>query len=181
MKPVTLNYKNPDKISKDQTLFKIWAGTHYYIWKSNNVRPLMENVKEQLTKEIEVPKMDSIFYKLVEHCRARKIYELSIEIIKNYPVDQLALLMDEYNMLQVAKKDKKCLNREFVNHKTYQRWVTQETINNFKIYYTKGKNVGSSVKDKNLLKFLNGIVAKEGMTHEEWVEKIYNYVRTRYK
>lgn len=180
MKPISLNYKNPDKISQEQCIFKIWAGTHYFVWKTNGIRPLMNRVADQITKEMLVPKKDSIFSKLVTHCLVRKITELSIEVIKNYPTDQHALLMDEYNLLQASKKDKKCLNKDFVNHKSYPRWITQESMNNFKIYYTQGKNVGSSIKDKNLRKFLNGIVYKE-MTGDEFVERIFTYVKTRYK
>lgn len=180
MKELIINYRNPDAITKSPCIFKIWAGNHYYIWKTVNIRPLMDHMKDQLSKEIEVPKKESQFYKLVTYCQARKINELSIEVIGNYPDKQLELLMDEYNLLQASKRDKKCLNRIFINHDKYPRWISQDTINNFKAYYTTGKNVGSSVKDKNLRKFLNGIVSRE-MTHEEFVEKIYTYVKTRYK
>lgn len=170
-----INYRNPELITSEPCLFKIWAGNHYYIWKCNSIRPLMASVQKQITKEVEVPKRDSIFYKLVEHCRAKRIAELSIEVIKNYPANILTLLIDEYDNLQAAKKDKKCLNRVFVNHQKYQKWISQEVINNFKIYYTKGKVVGSSTKDKNLRKFLSTKVDAETL------EKIFIYIKERYK
>lgn len=177
-----LNYRNPELLlSKTPCIFKMWAGNSYYIWKTQNAKALIQTVVEtQIAKEIEVPKLDSIFSKLVEFCRDKKVKEISIEILKNYPGNELKLLQDEYDLLQAAKKDKKCLNKEFVNHKSYPRWISQEVINNFKIYYTKGKNVGSSVKDKNLRKFLNTLVKKNELDPPA-VEKIYEYIKTRYK
>lgn len=175
-KEIKLNFRNIELVqAKTPCLFKIWAGNKYYIWKSNSVRPLMESVTEkQLSKEVEVPKLDSIFKKLVDHLRTAKLSEVTVEVIKNYN-DPYLLLKDEYDMLQAAKKDKKCLNLEFVNHKLYPKWISQEAINNFKIYYTKGKKVGSSDKDKRLLKFLNYRCEKE------LSEAIYQYVKKNYK
>ena len=126
-----------------------------------NTKALIQTVVEtQIAKEIEVPKLDSIFSKLVEFCRDKKVKEISIEILKNYPGNELKLLQDEYDLLQAAKKDKKCLNKEFVNHKSYPRWISQEVINNFKIYYTKGKRVGPACSRKNIRIHQNSIQIK---------------------
>lgn len=182
MAKLKLNYRNIDLVlSKTPCLFKIWCGDRYFIWKSVNVKPLMTDVVEkQISKEVEVPKLDSIFSKLVEHCRAKKIQEVTIEVLKNYPSNELKLLQDEYDLLRVSKDDKKCLNKEFVNHKLYPRWISQEVQNNFKLYYTKGRNVGTSTKDKNLRGFLNKLAKKEQIQSES-IEKIFEYIKLRYK
>ena len=182
MQTLKLNYRNIDLVqSKTPCLFKIWAGDRYFIWKSVNVKTLMADVvAKQISKEVEVPKLDSIFLKLVEHCRAKKIQEVTIEILKNYQENELKLLQDEYDLLRASKDDKKCLNKLFVNHESYPRWISQEVINNFKIYYTKGRNVGSSTKDKNLRSFLNKLVKKEQIQKDS-IEKIFTYIKERYK
>ena len=180
MKPIIISYRNPEiitpanRVKPKAVLFKMWVGSKYFIYKSMDVKALMKNLQLQLAKEIEVPKLDSIFRKLTDHCRSSKTFEISIEAIKGYS-EVFNLLCDEYDQLQAAKKDKKCLNTTFVNHQHYPRWVSQEDINNFKIYYTKGKNVGSSAKDKRLTKFLNTWCEKE------LAEKIYIYVKKNYK
>lgn len=174
MKELKLTYHNPEKITGEPALFKIWVGKKYYIWKLLNLNTLKKVTAPQIAKEMGLPKSTSIFYKLVMHAISIRAVEISVEIIGTYN-DNFELLKDEYELLKAAKKDKYCLNQNFINHDKYPSWISQEAINQFKTYYTKGKNVGSSAKDKRLLRFLN--------THceKELTGIIYKYVKDKYK
>lgn len=165
---------NKDYKHGNPTLFKIWCGKKYYIWKSNSVKALMQKVVEsQIQKEIQVPKATSIFYKLSQHCKAKKVDVIVVEVLM--VASPYNILVAEYDMLQASKKDENCLNMTFSNHDTYPRWIPQDDINAFKTYYTKGKKVGSSDKDKRLRKFLSTKVEKD------LLDKIVAYVKKNYK
>lgn len=175
MEPIKILLKNPDLLQKhlsDFLLVKIEVGEKYQIWKVQKIKTVTSALPSQLDREVKIPDNKSIFYNMVKYIRRKKITELRVEILKGYQ-DRYQLLVDEYELLMNG--DKNLLNeKNNIDH--YPKWIPQDDINRFKVYYTKGKNTGSSAKDKNLNRFLSTLKIDQETKH-----KIYNYLKTRYK
>lgn len=177
-----LHFKNPELKTTEPCIFKMYVGNKYYIWKTLNIGPMVANLVQQIDREVKQFKETSAISKVVQEIIDTKVGVLDIEIVKSYSNDtRLQLLIDERNLLLSAKKDKNCLNLTFSNHDIYPKWMDQQTINEFKEYYTTGKNKGSSVKDKNLRTFLKRIAAKNYKSQDDFVEEVFNYIKSRYK
>lgn len=167
---------NPELLEKNRDkplLLKLMIGNKYMFWKVLKISTALD-LKDQLTREVKVPNTKSVFYKLVNWIRKSKIYELRIEIISGYD-DKSQLLINEYNLIKHNRSDKNLLVKES-NIDYYPKWIPQDAINIFKKFYTTGKQTGASNKDKNLKRFLNTLDLNKDIT-----DKIYNYLKTRYK
>lgn len=170
---VLVNPEALEKVYMKPLLIKMMVGDRYLFWKVLKISTAIK-ITGQIEKELRLPDKKSFFYNLTNWIRKSKIYEIRIEVISGYD-NKAQLLIDEYNLISENKSDKKLLSNE-PNIKFYPRWIPQDDINVFKKYYTTGKNTGSSNKDKNLRRFLNTMELAP-----DQVDKIYNYMKTRYK
>ncbi len=180
---MNFTYLNHEKKTDFPCIFKIWVGKKYYIFKTIKITPLLANLMKQIDREVQVFREDSALLNLIKEVVSTGAGIVNIEIVKNYPdtdnQHRFKLLVDEYQALQAAKKDKNCLNDKFINHDRYPKWIDQQTINEFKDFYSKGKK-GSSVKDSNLRKYLRKIGQKP-MLLDDFVDHVSAYVKERYK
>lgn len=172
-------HKTPDKLTEQKCLFKLSIGSKYLIFKTLDLKPFLARLSMQLSREIAVLDEKSVFVNLVKEIVRTKCGVLEVEILGNYK-ESLDLLIDEYGALKEASKDKNCLNTSFANYNHYPKWVDQTSINNFKEYYTKGKNTGTSVKDKKFRRFIRDISQKD-MYLDDFVNKVCAYVKKNYK
>lgn len=170
---VLVNPEVLERVYSKPLLIKMMVGDRYLFWKVLKISSALK-ITSQIEKELRIPDKKSFFYNMTTWIRKSKIHEIRIEVIGGYD-NKAQLLIDEYNLITENKSDKKLLSKE-PNIKFYPKWVPQDDINVFKKYYTTGKNTGSSNKDKNLRRFLNTLELDT-----ETVDKIYNYMKTRYK
>lgn len=171
--------QNPNSSEHKKCLIKLFVFDKYLIFKTLDLKPFLVRLGAQLSREIAVLDEKSVFVNLVKEIVRTKCGVLEVEILGNYK-ESLDLLIDEYDALKEASKDKNCLNTSFANYNHYPKWVDQTSINNFKEYYTKGKNTGTSVKDKKFRRFMRDISQKD-MYLDDFVNKVCAYVKKHYK
>lgn len=164
-----------EQLPSVKCVYKLTFGDRYFIFKAMNLRQSIKPLAEQLDREIRNPKEDSMLIKVVSFLRTYPVNFASVSVI-HVDDDNIKLLMAEYNALEAAKDDHNCLNMNTSNTDYFPKWVTQKEIVKFKAWVD-GKTVRfKPSKDVFLRKYL----AKFNIAEVDQ-EKIFNYVRERYR
>jgi len=156
-------------------VYKLTFGDRYFIFKAMNLSQSIKPLAEQIDREIRSPKEDSILYKVISFLRTYPVNFASVSII-HAGEDNVKLLMAEHEALEAANSDTNCLNVNISNTDYFPKWITQKEIMKFKAM-VEGKTVRfKPSKDVYLRKYLSKFSIPAGDQ-----EKIFNYVRERYR
>lgn len=154
-------------------VFKLVFGTtkKYFIFKGMRVANTVETLANQIYKENQKPKEDSILFKVVSYIKASRPSIMTVEVIKETD-DTIDLLMTEFEALKAAKKDPNCLNTRFYNNEYFPKWIPQSAINQYNKILGGGRVTD---KEKNFRKFLQRLI-----NGDEAIDLILKYVKKKY-
>lgn len=131
-----VQYVLPEEIrNAEKCLFKLSFGEQqekYFIFKALKLRPVVQSLAEQIYREYNNPKENSLLYKVVCYYKKHRPGTFYVSLIskKGMAVDDLLVL--ENKTLKQAENDVNCLNPHFDNTKMFPRWVSHADIVSFK-------------------------------------------------
>lgn len=171
--PFPFTYKGPYE-GTSSCVFKLRFGTKYFIFKCLKLNHTAEGLSKQIHRELNIPKEDSILFKVVAYVKRARVTMMEVEVIHDAdnPVD---LLKVEYEQLQKAKKDPNCLNTRFVNNDYYPAWIPQTAINEFNKQLQGHAKTGKGEKMRRLKKFLSKYTKSP-----DDLEKIMEYIEGKF-
>lgn len=134
------------------TVFKIFFGKKYFIWKGKSLLQSCQNLAESLERYIRLKKDDDqdYLYHVAKHVRRTRCLSGTVKVIDNdfirviKGVDNIngyAMLIAEQKLLDAAKRDPEmCLNN---NVQAYiPGWITPAHKEKFELFYeTRNKRV----------------------------------------
>ena len=167
--PYTLN----DPYASVTSVFKLWFGGKYFIFKGLKLHAAAENLSTHIHRELSRPKEDSILFKVVAYVKRARVTTMTVELIHETD-DPVELLKVEYEQLQKAKKDPNCLNTRFTNNDYYPKWIPQTAVNEFN-KQLQGHGGGKSEKIRRLKKFLSKYTK-----NPDDLQKIIEYIEFRF-
>lgn len=165
-------YTFKDEYENSTAVFKLWFGNRYFIFKGLKLKATVEALSAQIHRERLKSKDDSILVNVIAYINKARVTSMTVERL--YESDAIAdVLMSEYEALQKAKKDSRCLNARFTNNDYYPKWVPQIAINEFAKLL---QGAGMTDKERNLRRFLGKYTKKP-----EYLQKIVEYINERYR
>lgn len=109
-------------------VFRIWAGEKYFIWKGKSFPDAAYYISETIDRTLRKPecKGSEIVSLLVKEIEDNRHLFVEVEAV-HYASSPFDLLFTEYSMLQDAKGDPNCLNKQFLPH--LPKWIPEVDIN----------------------------------------------------
>lgn len=120
------------------SVFKIWFGKHYLIWKGKSLLQSCQFIAENIERYIRMQKSDETdyLYHVCNHIKKTRCIKATVEVLENEftkggstTVNAYKLLVAEQKYLNKAKKDPLCLNN---NEQAYiSKWMPQKDVDKF--------------------------------------------------
>lgn len=120
------------------SVFKIWFGKHYLIWKGKSLLQSCQFIAENIERYGRLQKNDDTdyLYHVCNHIKKTRCIKATVEVLENEftkgdgtTVNAYKLLMAEQKYLDRAKKDPLCLNN---NEQAYiSKWMLQSDVDKF--------------------------------------------------
>lgn len=139
-----------EKNSSVPTLYKVFFGTHYFIWKGKALLQSCEILAKSISATLsrmnkgELIKPSDQLYHVVKHIKSKRVDHATVEVISNDYIDEndvingLQILKDEQRLLDESGDH--CLNN---NEQSYvplnNIWISEETKQKFLRWYP-GRN-----------------------------------------
>lgn len=142
----------PEKKFGAPTVFKVWFGSKYLIWKGKSLMQSCEILAKSISagisrinRGIPINQADYLVH-VLKHIKSTRCTSAKVEVMHNDFVDDydvidgLAVLKSEQFLLDEADGDPQCLNN---NEQSYvpinNTWLTEATKNKFLKWYKERK------------------------------------------
>jgi hypothetical protein len=127
------------------TLYKVWFGKKYFIWKSKSLLQGCEMLAvmiDRWRRKGNIPDTDYLYY-VVNHIKNARVLQATVEVVANEfnrkgsesIIDGFKLLKAEQELLNKAKNDYLCLNNNEIAYTP--KWISVGDINKFEKYLSK--------------------------------------------
>lgn len=127
------------------TLYKIYFGKKYFIWKSKSLLQGCEQLSVQidrLLRKNDIADTDYLYY-VIKHIKNARVLQGTVDVIQNEfirkgteaSIDGFKVLKAEQLLLDEASKDLLCLNNN--EHAYTPKWISDADINKFNKFLEK--------------------------------------------
>ncbi len=127
------------------TLYKVWFGKRYLIWKSKSLLQGCEMLSVMIDRWLrkgDIPDTDYLYH-VVKHIKNARVLQGTVDVIANEfnrkgsetSIDGFKLLKAEQELLDKAKDDYLCLNNNATAYTP--KWITPNDILKFEKYLAK--------------------------------------------
>jgi len=117
---IMIEFKIIGETSSNPCVFRIEAGTKYFIWKSPDIFKTLKSLSKDLDVKIKNCKPDDLFYKLVTHICQYRTFKLSAKVLFETE-NHAELVKFEMDILAKAEKDPHCVNVSFLPYQP--KWI----------------------------------------------------------
>lgn len=129
------------------TVFKLWFGKHYLIWKGKSMLQACQFIAENIERYIRLQKnIDTDYlYHVCNHVKKTRCQKATVEVLgqdftrrgASEAIDGYKMLKMEQELLYKAAKDPFCLNN---NDMAYvSNWIAQKDVDKFNEYISSKK------------------------------------------
>jgi hypothetical protein len=127
------------------TLYKVWFGKKYFIWKSKSLLQGCEMLSvmiDRWQRKGGIPDTDYLYY-VVKYIKNARVLQATIEVVANEfykrgsdtAIDGFKLLKAEQELLNKASNDELCLNNNEIAYTP--KWISSSDIAKFEKYLSK--------------------------------------------
>lgn len=124
------------------TVFKVWFGKHYLIWKGKSLLQSCQFLAENIERYIRLQKnidTDYLFH-VCNHVKKTRCAKATVEVLgqdftrrgTEDAIDGFKMLKMEQDLLNKAKKDPMCLNNNLIAY--VSGWIAKKDVEKFEQY-----------------------------------------------
>lgn len=126
----------------DPSIFKVWFGKHYLIWKGKSLLQSCQFLAENIERYIRLQKnIDTDYlYHVCNHVKRTRCMQATVEVLgqdfirrgTEEAIDGFKMLKMEQDLLNKAKNDTLCLNNNLIAY--VSGWITKKDQEKFSEY-----------------------------------------------